>query len=981
MIQLLLCLSIFINLINGSPTSSSIEPIPTPSYLVDILSSQPQFSYFLRHLQRNRMIPQLNLLENVTLLAPINSAFVESQGQNENILSNENQLLRYVVNQTLVVENISDTLVIYDTLYKPNGESYPIKFQVKDDDYIVDDISSIVEPDLLAKHQRSYVQGIDHLLPIKPSICEVLLNSENSEISIIGDLFRSLFPDEVVIERRKRKKKKKKKNKPKLLPKTCSEFLAGVKTLIVPSDEVLLDSLTELQLKYYLANLADERYKTTDDAIDEIDRDIILLLKELMFDQYIGGVNGTTRKLKSTTGKKYHFESKHGNLSIGNFTSNTSHVLSNGIIQVFKTGDQFFQNLNIPTVEMIARKSLYAAHYSNFVKELKFRSLEGLIDGSISNQTILIDVDSRDDVSEDEIYTSSYSLKQELMYHFIDETVDLYNSSYVLKDSNLCLKKKLGGCYKIKLSKSKSKGHLSVSINDGNEVLERILINNGSQILIINEELSPPVNLKHSLGDLMSTGAIPRPIDNIQLDRIQCLKTLNYLNDFDLYSLKDNDKGYTIFLPCGTKRSKYQKGLWDELGLVLDYLESKPELLKDIMKGMFLEKTIYTNYNESGSFNSLTGAKTEITGSILNDHYNNIKINNDVSFNLPLNSDVLFNQGVIHVINEVLLPKNFHIPIEELIKTTNDPNFSSYSITNLLKMYPKIQNSLFGKHPYSLIIPQPESLKNFNITPSFEELFEFLEFHLIPNEEVGKLLDCVYGYDTNEEIIRTNYTKGGLTCRHKSDKTILLALYKFNNTDEVEVFGYNKDQEVKLLSHGCTSPYYDDVKNISCVFLVDKPLNLDWFKDHKDDNFLHIHLGIVSVGFGVILGLIMVGGVMVGLIFCIGGKKKSNHHHPYLTKINDDDDSLPRIDSGFMSVLTDEDDYLPYDRGYETDVDVLRTETDALLPYHMKRKKKLRPNNFGSIKVDNNGNTLPRDIGNFKKNLTRERNLPGVSQF
>ncbi|KAI5950141.1 hypothetical protein KGF54_005289 [Candida jiufengensis] len=970
-IQTLLHFLLLINIINASPTTSSIEPIPTPSYIVDILSSQPQFSYFLRHLQRQGMIPDLNLMENVTLLAPINSAFVESTDQNT---LNENQLLRYVVNQRILIENITEQTVIYDTLYHPNGDPYPIKFTSKDDEYVIDDISSIVEPDLHAKNQRSYVQGIDHLLPVKPSLCDVLIHSENNEISIIGDMFRSLFPDEVILQ----KKKKKKKKKPRPYPKTCSEFLRGVKTMVIPSNELLQNSLDELQLKYYLANEADEKYDTTNEAIDEINRDIVSLLEELMFDVYIGGVNGTEGKLKSKTGRTYNFKSKNSNLSVGNFTTNTTHVLSNGVLQIFKTGEQFFQQLKIPTVEMIARKSLYAAHYSNFVSELRFRSLDGLIDGSISNQTILVDIDSRDDVGEEEITIASYSLKQELMYHFIDEPVDLYESNYALKDSSLCLKKKLGGCYKIKLAKTRPKGNLVVTINDGNEVLERIKIHNGSQILIVDEELSPPVNLKHSLGDLMSSGTIPRPMENIQIDRIQCLKTLNYLNDFDLYSLKDNEQGYTIFLPCGAKNSKNQMGLWDELGLVLNYLESKPELLKSIVQGMFLEKTIYTDYNKSSTFTNLAGGEFKITSENLTHHNNLIKIDNEVAIDLPLNSDVLFNQGVIHVINEVLLPKNFHIPIEDLIKTTFDPNYADFSIMNLLKLYPKIRDSLFGKHPYSLIVPKPESLKDFNITSSFEELFDFLEFHLIPNDQVSKLLDCVYGFG-NDEIIKTNYTKGELTCKHKSDKTILLSLYKFNDTQEAGDVSYNKDHEVKLVSHGCTSPYYDDVKNISCVFLIDKPLNLNWFKDKKDDNFLHIHLGIVSVGVGIILGLIMVGGVMVGLMFCIGGKKKSTN--PYGSSKLNDDETLPRADSGFMSVLTDEDEYIPYDRGYETDVDVLRSETDALLPSHMKRKKRSRPLNYGSIRVDDNGNTLPRDIGNFKKTLNRERNLPGVSQF
>ena len=56
-------------------TSSSMEPAPTPSTLVDILSNVHSF-LFLRLLQRQGMIPTLNQMENITLLAPINLAFV-----------------------------------------------------------------------------------------------------------------------------------------------------------------------------------------------------------------------------------------------------------------------------------------------------------------------------------------------------------------------------------------------------------------------------------------------------------------------------------------------------------------------------------------------------------------------------------------------------------------------------------------------------------------------------------------------------------------------------------------------------------------------------------------------------------------------------------------------------------------------------------------------------------------------------------------
>lgn len=72
---------------------------------------------------------------------------------------------------------------------------------------------------------------------------------------------------------------------------------------------------------------------------------------------------------------------------------------------------------------------------------------------------------------------------------------------------------------------------------------------------------------------------------------------------------------------------------------------------------------------------------------------------------------------------------------------------------------------------------------------------------------------------------------------------------------------------MKLLSHGCTQQ--GNTSNRSCVFLIDKPLNMQWF-NRKPSNFLHIHLGIVSLGVGVILGLIIFGGVMIGLVLVMG---------------------------------------------------------------------------------------------------------------
>ncbi|CAK9441993.1 uncharacterized protein LODBEIA_P58010 [Lodderomyces beijingensis] len=1003
--------------------SSSAVPEPTPSVMVDILSSQPQFSYFLRHLQRKGMIPELNLMQNVTLLAPVNSAFV-GMDASDDLVPGMNQLLRYVVNQTVVIGNLSNEEVVYDSLYQDRqGDVYPIRVREDGDEYVVDEVASIVEPDLYAKHQWSYIQGIDHLLPLKSSLCDVLMGEEIPEISLVNKIFQSLFDDEdednddddddddEAGSLRKNKKSKNKKNKktkknpgkkPKPIPKTCDEFLHGVGTMVIPSDSLLRNSLDELQLEYYLANAEEEFFDSSEEAILEVKLDTLDLFKNLMFSGYIDGVNGTTSKSTSFAGRKHQFIYKGKGVELGKkFHSSQTHVLSNGIIQIFDEGEWFFDRLDIPTAEMIARKALYAKHYSNFVSELNFRSLDYLIDGSVANQTILVDIDSRDDIGdESEIESNSFSLKQEFLYHFIDGLVDFRHHEHHLVDTKLCSKKKLGTCYKMKISKYTEGGEDEggegvrevVKVGDGIKISDVISIQNHSQIYIATEEISTPMNLKHALGDLMSTGAIPRHLEGIKIDREGCLRTLNYLNTFNLYSLDDNEKGYSIFLPCGATDSK-NAGVWDGMGLVLKYLENNPLLFQEIIQGMFLEDLIYSNFKNQGIFKNMNGRDVAIRSLNIKNEINHLQFEQDEPISMPLNSDILFNQGVIHVINEVLLPSTFHVPIQELIKTTADPQLPQFDFANLLATFPKLASLLTGKKPFSVLIPTAESLESFNKTAASADLFDFLCFHLIANEEVHKIIDCING-EISDDLILTNLTNGALVCKHgQGSNKVYLSFKKLNGTEDEKIVhgvSYNKDQEVRILSHGCTSPEYkNNFKNASCVFLLDKPLNLEWFDDSKKDPFLHVHLGWVSVGIGIILGLTIFGAVMLGLLICVGRRDKRRR--------SSHDNEIPRMDSGFMSVLTDDDDYIPYDRGYETDIDLLRSEADALLPNHVKKKRKIRPIDYGSTKTENrngpssaSGNkdqvtqaTLPRDIGanGVKKTLNRDRNIPGVTQF
>lgn len=1015
-------------------SSTTEEPIATPSTIVDILSSRPQYSYFLRHLQRQGMIPKLNSLHNVTLFAPINLAFVRSQ-----LELTSHELLRYIVNQKFRIGYLGKQQVVFDTLFDVNGTPYPVSIAPDFEtlEYVVDDVAHIIDGDVYAKHQHSFVQGLDSLLPMKPTICDVLLNHSDSNISFIKKLLKLLFQnveDEMDDDKKHdeedddidmsifenlqstSKKSKKPSFKEPPLPRSCEEYLSQFQTVLIPTDSFIERSLSELQRKYYLSNYYDDdtpNYFTTKEAEKEVSHDIVRLLDNLLVEGLIAGVNGTNSTIQTKSGNKLSVSLRNSTTIVLNdhITSRDTQVLSNGVIHTFDLQDgSFFEDLNMPPVEIIPRKALYAMHFSNFVKELDFRSLDYLIDGSLGNQTLFIDVDARDDIDDEDVVSSSlgstlkFSSKQELLYQFAKEPIPHPSGNHVHKlyTSKLCSKKKLGGCFKLKFSSSVSNGVNKITINDDATIVEGPVDMGNTTLLYISDgEISPPPNFKHALGDLISGKSIHRHQDVIEIDVQGCLKTLSYLGEHGLTSLEDNEAGYTVFLPCGYKQVKEvgknaAPGVWGELGLVLKYLEANPELFEQVLRANFIEDDIYSDFGLLGkpkqvTLKNLNGNNVILKSVSLKDDTVNVFAYNNTEIPIPLNSDVFFSQGVIHVINDLLLPDTFTIPFEGLIATTLDSSFPDYSFDELLKLFPKIRHALgldgSKKRLYSLLIPTPESLKDFNITTSFIDLLKFIEFHMVLNEDLVKILDCMNGIDyhddktsTNDSVIRTNLTSAGLICKHVPQSKNTYLQYHEISKEEISIVSYNKDQEVKILSHGCTSMYKhgDNTDDLSCVFLIEKPLNLNWIS--KGDQFPHIHLGFISVGVGIILGLILFGGIMLILLFCLGGIGR-NHKNDSSNQV-----LFPRPDSGFMSVLTDDDnEFYPNDVGYETDVDGGGVENDPLLPSYIKRKKRVYRRDYGSTlnnsfkpNQKSGSSTLNQSI---RTPINIDRNIPGYSQY
>lgn len=999
-------------MVNASPAPiPSPEPV-VPATIVDYLSASAQYSYFLRHLQRHGLIPLINRLQNVTVFAPVNLAFVDGDLAAHDT---PESLMRYFGGQVLSMESFSAHGDIVDSLYVTKrfhgyNTSFPLKVTPRGENAMcVNDFAGVVEWDGYAKHQYSTIQTIDRLLPVPETLCSVLMDSNSAlvngySVSFIKHLAQLVFTD----------------FRHSGFSISCEEYLANASTLFLPTDALVDASMLPLQKKYYttlFTGLITPELVATKDAVREIRADVLQLLLNLLLPSRIGGCsaeNSTETTLSGSVSYNVSVDSESNRLilngSVLSARNSTSIVAADGLIHVFdldQTSPQdFFGSMGISVADIIPRKALFALHYSHFVRELKFRKLDYLVDGSTTNQTILLESDNRDDFSDEDLFVgldgddgeadaSSFSGKQSLLYHFFEGAIDLFdllteNSPFYhhLLTSKLCLHKRINSCYRAKLSGAISNEKKKIILfNDDVKIVDKPIHASGDNVIYItDDELLAPASFKHTVGELISNDVVKGGLDHIVIDKESCLTTLKYLIKFDLLSLPNNVNGYSVFLPCGNpvwdgdqQSTIEDSGSWKSLGLVIKYLESNTDVLKNILKGLFIQDLVYSDFGLQDETElsilaqTLRGDYVNVSERYRSGEFNHLININQTSFSVPLNSDVLFSHGVIHITSKLLLPDSFHVLLLDLAKTTEHLLYPDHSFLVLLDLFPKVKDALnleetHEDSQYSLLIPSPDLLKDFNVTQGYSRLYEFLELHLVPNTEVDTLLQCLNdgslkgGYRSSSNYsIHTNSSKGAFNC-FKNKATGETYIY-------LENYDMNPKHKVRIMSHGCTQ---FGSKNSSCVFLLDGPLKPEWF-DAPPSNFLHLHIGWISVGIGIIIGVVLFGFFTTTVILCLGGGAAKKSSGPLFA----DESFSPPNEPTFMRVTSDED--FIEDFGYETDDDMMRSERDPILA---KGKKKKKFSNYSSTSSPINGvPSAPRTIkGNrLLKGLSRDRDFPVIN--
>ncbi|KAH3680873.1 hypothetical protein WICPIJ_008086 [Wickerhamomyces pijperi] len=477
-------------LLNALGAAAQQDQVTTT--VIDILSSNPEFSLFLRVLQRNQLIPYINQLENITLIAPINSAFAESTSNTLETFSLDD-LNRYIVSQPLS-SNHTPGLYIYQSKAYENDRdtdhsstyTSPISFEVHENKKLRLNNVTVVEKDLYAETQNSYVQGtvatFNHILSLEESL---------KRIPHSGKFH-------------------------KLVESSSSSSSLTNKTVLLFTNSA--SPFNDHQIKY----LSDGKYGKEDSKY---------IFNSLLLPGYIGGVGEFT--VKDMNGFEVQISSSSSLISVNStIRASVSNIIAtDGIIHVFDTHEI------VQSIEFNVLKTLVGLGCAAFVDELLFQDLGYLLTDNSLKQTIFHtkDSDESSDVAaaaQDEVELLS---RGENLYHFVKDMnhEDFHDLNTTLVTTRYCSSKKLGSkdhCQRLKVGRLDED---SFVINNNIIVQSQPVTVGATSIYIIDEDLRVPHDLVSAVNPLFD-----------------CSRSLEYLHRLNLHRLPNHENGYTYFLPC-----------------------------------------------------------------------------------------------------------------------------------------------------------------------------------------------------------------------------------------------------------------------------------------------------------------------------------------------------------------------------------------------------------------------------------------------
>ena len=711
---LLVALLNFFTLANANNNDNTF-PFTT---VVDILSDNVEFSTFLRKVQRNGYVPYLNELQNFTLLAPVNSAFLANGKDDDTIFDIENYLLHDLILETSSTDGI---LVISESV------KFPFVFENLQDEGAAPIINgvSIVDPDLKPNFQNATVQGISGFIKTPPGPLGLLADLDATNLYSSGEYVTFQYIKKLATQ-----------------CYTIFEELAQNNTLLIPADNTFYEYFNKIEINYLL-DYFNQMKNVRQQVQESWQWDRMKFLKSTITKSIIGGtikegIQGYNLNKEPILFKSANVTSIMVNNS--SISTDSNLVFDNGLAHSFKMLD-LVSNI----IEFDAEKYLHGLNNSKFVQELYFRDLQHLIGKQTAenaNITIFVPDPSTND---DTTFTKSM-----ILYHFVNEHIWLENlgssNTHLFKSYFCSSNKRLGGnCQMLKIS----------STVDGFRINEKVKILNpkpykigNTLIYTISEDVSLPGDLLLSLPPFY-----------------HCSISLDFMRQLNLLNLAPNHKGYTIFLPCFDA--------WNVMDLNLAYLERNISAINIMIKNYILNDLFYSNnlsYANVKTTNFL-GQNLTVSARSNVDTSKIVELDLDTfdtPFKVESGMDILFDKGVIHPLRDISFPKELNITLIDLIKTTQSGDF-----LDMIEKFDDLRSIVSGDAAFSIMVPTRASLFREGINLNSTSLKDFLETHFILGNSTRNLLQC------NGQI--TTKSGKHLTCQEMSRENYLLKFQDIND--------------------------------------------------------------------------------------------------------------------------------------------------------------------------------------------------------
>ncbi|ANB11997.1 hypothetical protein AWJ20_225 [Sugiyamaella lignohabitans] len=716
--------ALYILLVTIGPTSAGdVDPSPSTT-IIDILSASPEYSILLHYLQKHGLVNLINQSRNSTLLAPVNSAFYQLEEDGATVT--KDLLLYHFLNGTVVSDNVTSDVVLQSHLSKRLYEAWdddedehdregeeelkdgipvvisPDSSHDSDDDGIglkVNGQATVVELDQMAGYHRGVVQGVDSLLSIPPTLCEVIEAKSRKH-----SFFSELFSLEYNCDSSRKKQTKLRKN---------------LVTLLVPNDNAF-DKFIDVEKDYLLS------------ASAKADREILInrhtidhLLKPQAIQTSIEPRHRSERSSGEMTavtadGTVLKFDRDY----IINSTFNPDEVnilTRDGIIYTYDSLLSTRQDASSKVVEFNPEKYLHGLGADLFVEETYLRGLQSLIDGTETEpQSIFVYP----------IGTSETNSHPNIKYHIVkgaNALEDLDTRGTYLLTSKLS-SHRMGDYYqKIKAIVS-SEG--TISLNSQLVLTSDYNVGNTS-IYLLEGDLDVPPSLAFALGPFFQSSF-----------------SVAFLESTGLISPPKNDPPRTYLVPS--------RRAWENQILLKLYLQSNHTALRAVFESLIFETPVYSN-EKPRVVESLDGTKSKLSVFSGGEGRHNgpyIARVNNTSYDIDA-EDILFNSGVAHSIDQLSIPKHVEVSPHDLIIAGDRKDF-----VDLLKAR-NMSHILDRNESYTILVPNMDQLADNGYYANSSKTDRLLSLHILPDNPINTLFagEAIPTLDEDVQLSGRNVTE------------------------------------------------------------------------------------------------------------------------------------------------------------------------------------------------------------------------------